>query len=583
MKHFRIVKDFLWEHKSRYLIGVFWLLMVDVIQMIIPKIIGTVADGMRYHTLDSAGVLRLSLIVAGIAVFSAFSRFMWRIYVMGTARKLEYVLRNRLYSHLQTLSTNYFNHHKTGDLMAHATNDINAVRMALGPGIVMLFDPFFLIVFTVTMMVYTVGWSLTFWSLLPLPVMIIVSRLFGKMIHNRFSKVQEAFSDLTDRVQENVSGMRVVQSFVQEDAEITKFTQTNQNYFDHNMRLAKVQSVFMPLVQFISTLSFMIALSYGGYLVVSDAITLGEFVSFDVYLALLTWPMMALGWVINIMQRGTASLERLSVIFDTKPEIVDPVTAATIDNLQGDILIENMTFVYPGTVTPALKNISLQISAGTSVGIIGRTGAGKTTLVNLLLRLYDITEGSITMDQVSIRKLSLESLRQQIGYVPQDNFLFSKTIRENIAFSDPHMTDEQIHHVAKISCVHDNIIDFPMQYDTMLGERGVTLSGGQKQRVSIARAVAKDPRILILDDSLSAVDTRTEETILQELYPIISKRTTLFIAHRISTIQWCDQIVVLDQGEVVQQGTHNELLNQPGLYLDLYQKQLLEEQIAAGE
>lgn len=582
VRHFLTLKAFFIEHKWKYIIGILWLIGVDSLQLIVPKILGIYTDGVKNQTITSKEMLLYGIALIAIAFFMFLFRYLWRMYVMGTARFLEYKLRSDLYSHFQKLSTNYYNHHKTGDLMAHATNDINAVRMAAGPGIVMLVDTTVLLTASIIMMSQTISLKLTIVALLPLPFMAYLTSKFGSLIHDRFRNSQESFSRLTDKVQENFSGIRVVKSFVQEKEEIKKFTHANQDYVDKNMHLVKVQAVFHPIVQFISGLSLLIVLAYGGILVINREITLGDFVAFNSYLGLLTWPMMAIGWVMNILQRGAASMARLNEIFNTEPDIIDipEKINPSLKTVNGDININNLNFTYPGSSYPALKNININLPQGKTLAIVGKTGSGKTTLVNLIVRLYDVRENMIKIDGHDIKEFPLEVLRQNIGYVPQDNFLFSTTIKENIAFGIDNYTDEDIEKAAESSQILDSIRDFPQQFDTVVGERGVSLSGGQKQRVSIARALIKNPSILILDDSLSAVDTKTEEAILKRLEEIMRDRTSIIIAHRISTIKEADEIIMLDEGEIIERGTHEELLEQHGSYYELYQKQLLEDMIA---
>jgi ATP-binding cassette, subfamily B, multidrug efflux pump len=582
MRNFLTLREFLRENKRDYILGVFWIFFVDLIGIITPKIIGNFTDALKNGTVDHAGIMKYVGTIVGIAIFIGISRYYWRIYIMGASRKAEVYLREKFYTHLQNLSPNFFNHHKTGDLMAHATNDLSAVRQAMGPGFLSAIDPAFALTFTIIMMIYTVGLKLTLIALVPMPILALLVNLFGRVIHRRFGEVQEAFGTLTDRVQESFAGMRVVKSFVQEEAEISKFTAQNQENLKANLRLARINGFYNPMVQFISTLSFLVALAYGGIMVVDGTITLGEFVSFNTYLALMTWPIMAIGFVINMMQRGSASMERLNNILFTAPEIIDEADMIEKRFLGGALEFRNLTFTYPGTKTPVLRDINIIIPSGKTVAIIGRTGSGKSTLMNLLMRMYNPERGQLLLDGVDINRIPLETLRENIGYVPQENFLFSKTIRDNIGFSGKGYEQHEIEAAASLAQVHDNIINFPEGYDTMLGERGVTLSGGQKQRVSIARAVIKNPNILILDDSLSAVDTHTEEEILRQLKVIMQDRTSLIIAHRISTIKDADEIIVLDEGAILERGTHEQLLGNQGLYFELYQKQLLEEKIASA-
>lgn len=571
--------DFFLKYKWRYFWGIMWLLVVDALQLVIPRLLGKITDGLASQSLGGKDIAYFSLLIIGVYIIIAVCRFLWRMYVMGTARLLEYSLRKKLFGHLQTLSTNYFNNHKTGDLMAHATNDINAVRMALGPGVVMLTDAIFLTIATITIMIRTIDLRLTLLALIPLPFLAFVVTSFGKIIHSRFKTVQEAFSSLTDRVQENIAGIRVVKAFVQEKEEINKFTQSNQHNVNMNLHLVRIWGAFFPLIQYISAIGFMIVLGYGGILVIYGTISLGDFVAFNSYLALLTWPMMALGWVINMMQRGAASMDRINKIFEESPEIVDKEDVVDLIEPRGEIKINSLTFSYPNSNVPALKNVSLKIKPGEKIAIIGKTGSGKTTLVNLLLRLYNVEDNSIFIDNIDINNISLKSLRESIGYVPQDNFLFSTTVKENIAFALDNYEMSEVEKYSKIAQVYDNIIDFPEQFETVLGERGVTLSGGQKQRVSIARALIKEPRVLILDDSLSAVDTNTEEEIQRGLKDYLHNRTSIVIAHRVSTIKDADQIIVLDEGSIAEEGNHESLLQLRGLYYNLYQKQLLEEKL----
>lgn len=580
MHNFKTLKDFFIKHKWKYVLGVLWLLIVDIVQLLVPQIFRIVTDSLEAGTLTRQNLMKYSAYIIITGIIIGVGRYFWRIYINYTSRQLEYHIRNKLFGHLQTLSTNYFNNHKTGDLMAHATNDINAVRMALGPGIVMLTDSIFITITAIYAMIGTANIKLTLISLIPLPLLAFLVMKFGKMIHGRFKDVQEAFSKLTDRVQENFAGVRVIKSFVQEKKVIDKFTDANEYNFRMNISLIKVWGMFSPLIQFISALSFLILLWYGGISVINGEISLGEFIALNSYLGLLVWPIMATGWVINMFQRGIASMERINAILNEKPEIVDSENAKTLSEIKGDIEFSNVSFKYPGSDNYALRDINIRIKHGNTLAIIGRTGSGKTTLVNLLVRLFDINEGSIFVDGININDITLKSLRENIGYVPQESFLFSTSIKENIGFAfDEEVKEEKILEAAKLSELYSNVIEFPQKFDTILGERGVTLSGGQKQRTSIARAIIKSPGILILDDSLSAVDTQTEEKILENLNEIMKSRTTIIISHRISTIKNADEIIVLDDGEIVQRGTHDELVKNEGIYKDIYEKQLLEDRI----
>lgn len=579
MKSFKTLKDFLKANLWHYVFGIVWLTTVNFFNLQIPRLLGKVTDLIQTHQIDGKGLLIYGGYILGIAAIMAIGRYFWRIYIMGSARRLEHHLRNKLFAHLETLSLEFFTNHKTGDLMAHATNDINAIRMAMGPGVLMLMDSVFLTVVTVYTMATKIDWQLTILALLPLPFLAVLATAFGKRIHKLFRGVQQAFSSLTDRTQETLSGIRVVKSFVQEEAELKRFDDAARDYAEKNLRMVKIWGLMGPMIQLISGISYMIVLGYGGILVINAKITLGEFVAFNSYLGMLIWPMMAVGRVINVLQRGAASMERLNALYQEKPTVYDdPVTIRDITSLSGQIEFRGLDFTYPDG-TKSLKGISIKVEAGKTLAIIGRTGSGKTTLVNLLLRLYNSPRGQLFIDGIDINDIPLALLRENIGYVPQDNFLFSDTIANNISFADSYSPTE-IEEAAKLAQVHDNIIEFPRQYETMSGERGVTLSGGQKQRISIARALIKDPTILILDDCLSAVDTQTEEKILQGLRQVRKGRTSIIISHRISTVEDADEIIVLDEGAIAERGSHDYLLRHGGLYQHLYYKQQLEKKVS---
>lgn len=579
IRSFLRLKDFLSQHKRYYILGIGALLLTNLAQLVIPKMLGNLTNLVASGEFSRGDLLRFILGFIGLSAGIAVFRYFWRINIMGTARRMEYTLRNMLFEHLQSLSTEFFNYHKTGDLMAHATNDIHAVRMALGPGVVNSVDALFLTSVIVFMMARTINLQLTLVALLPLPIMLAVTFGFGRVIHGRFRRVQEAFSDLTDRVQENFAGIRVIKGFAREKSEEDRFREVNEYNVTRNMDLVRIHALFHPLVGYLGALSFIIVLGYGGTLVLDGSITIGDFVAFNSYLGMLTWPVMAIGWVMNMIQRGKASMDRLNDIFNEQSDITDPGDEGMLPKLAGKIEFSNLTFAYPTSTKPVLQGISGEIMPGQVVGILGRTGSGKTTLLNLLVRLYNVEPGMLKLDGVDIDQISVQVLRDNIGYVPQDSFLFSATIRENIDFANTASDLAKVMDYAKIAQVYDNIVEFPKQFDTVVGERGVTLSGGQKQRIAIARALIKEPQILIMDDSLSAVDTETEEAILQNLRRIFPGKTVIIVSHRISTLQAADQILVLEEGHITQRGTHDELVLEDGLYKELYQKQLLEEQI----
>lgn len=580
MKSFLTLKGFFKEHKWSYVIGIFWLLLIDGIQLTIPLIYKALADAFDNRTITTNAIIKYASLIIIIGLITAVGRYFWRMYIIGSSRNLEYYLRKKIFNHLLTLSPNYFNTHKTGDLMAHATNDINAVRMAAGPGTVMIVDSTFMMVLSLIMMVRTTSLRFAAVTLFVLPFIIVFVTIFGRLIHKRFRLVQESYSNLTDTIQESFSGIRVVKSFVQEDLEFDNFNKVNQDNLNKNLNLVKLSALFRPLIQFVSSISFLLVILYGGREVMLNRISLGDFIAFNSYLVLIVWPMMALGRVINVLQRGAASLDRINVILDEEPEIVNAKNPIELYEPSGKIEFNNVSFKYQNTDKYAIKDINFTLESGKSLALVGRTGSGKSTIVNLILRLYDIEEGEIKFDNINIKDLSLESLRGNIGYVPQDNFLFSTTLKENIGFSfDDDLDKDDVIDASKMAEVYDNIIEFPKGFKTILGERGVTLSGGQQQRTSIARALVKEPALLILDDSLSSVDTETEEKILNNLKEIMKIKSTIIISHRISTIKDSDQIIFLEDGKIVEQGTHEELLNLNGFYADLNEKQLLEEKI----
>lgn len=581
MKNLKALFKNAYKYRFRYLLGIIFLLIVDIAQLIPPKLVGFLTDSIEKNTATPKLILTYILYILLTYVCIVIGRFVWRIYIFGTARHLEYDMRNQLFKHLQTLSLNFYNRNKTGDLMALATNDLNAVRMALSGGVVMIVDAVVLTLTTLAIML-SINVKLTLLVLIPLPFLTIVARQFGKIIHKKFKNVQETFSKLTDMVQENFSGIRIIKSFVQERKEYEKFTKENQINFDANMSLVKTAGIFHPLTEFIASLSLIILLAVGGTYAVYGIISLGDFISFNMYLGNLVWPMMAIGWVINQLQRGLASYERIQNIMNQKAEIVDK-NPDDMSSINGDIEINNLTFTYPGSNVPALKNINLKVKKGQTLGIIGKTGSGKSTLVNLLVHLYNVDDRSIIINGHDINKIPLSIIRENTGFVPQDAFLFSTTIAENVNLGLDKLDMEKVTESAKDADIYENIMDFTDKFETMVGERGVTLSGGQKQRVSIARSLIKNPEILIFDDCLSAVDAKTEVKILENLRRIMKDRTSIIISHRISAIKDADIIAVLDNGEIIESGTHEELLGIKGLYGSIFEKQLLEEKIQEEE
>ncbi|WP_461614839.1 ABC transporter ATP-binding protein [Clostridium sp. Marseille-QA1073] len=581
MRKLKSLLKYTMKYKKRYFIGILFLIVVDIVQLIPPKILGGLTDSLAQGNATTSTITKAILYMMIIAVTMSIGRFMWRIYINGTSRMIEYDIRSKFFKHLQKLSTNFYNENKTGDLMALATNDLNAIRMALGQGVIMFFDALVLTIATLFIML-SINVKLTLLALLPLPFVALISRKFGKKIHGKFMRVQKCFSKLTDLVQENFSGIRIIKSFVQEEKEFERFAKENQNNFEANMDFIRIWGVFSPLIELISSLSFVVLVAVGGVFVILGDISLGEFVAFNMYLGNLVWPMMAVGWVINVLQRGFASLERVEEILNQKPEIIDKYVHK-VESIKGDIIIKDLTFTYPKATHPALKNISVNIKEGETLGIVGRTGSSKSTLVHLLLRLYNIPNGKIFIAGKDINRIQLNTLRHNIGFVSQDPFLFSTTIAENVNLAFDELDMNKVYEATKNADIYENIIDFPEQFKTMVGERGVTLSGGQKQRISISRALIKNPELLILDDCLSAVDAKTEAKILENLNEIMKNKTSIIISHRISAVKEADQIIVLDEGEIVQRGKHDELKNQEGIYKDIYEKQQIEQAIMAEE
>ena len=581
MKELKFVSRYVKRHGLQYILGIVALFAVDLMNVYIPRYTGEITDGLEARTLEMDGVLRLILRILILGAIVALGRFFWRYFIFGASRSIEKEMRNDLFAHLEKLSMRYYNEHKTGDLMAHFTNDLQSIRMFLGPTVITAFDATVMLVLVLGQMILYVDMKLTLVAVLPLILIIFGDYFYGKLMHRRFIRKQKAFSDLTDQVQEAVSGIRVIKAFVQEHKELAAFAVTNKVNQEKNLIVVRLQALFVPVLDLIVGVSSLLTLLYGGYLAINGTISLGQFVAFNSYIGMLVWPMIAAGDCITYVSQGLASLKRIMVISEERPDITDGPEVKPVDHLEGDIVFDHLTFSYPGEKNaPALNDISVHIEKGSTLAVLGRTGSGKTTLANLLMRLYDVKPGMIRIDGHALKQIPLQVLREEIAYVPQDNFLFSDTLENNIAFGVTEKDPEAVRQAARDACIHDNIMEFPEQYQTMVGERGVTLSGGQKQRSSIARALLKDSPILILDDALSAVDTDTEEQILRNLKINRRGKTTLIIAHRISTIQNADHILVLDDGKIAEYGTHEELMEQNGLYRSIYEKQQLEKQLS---
>ena len=589
---------------KRYRGGLFWgglcVLLNNGIWILFPQVLRRAINDL--HTgINRQKLLTYALIIIGLALIRGLFQYLTRWVLIGISRDIEFDLRNDLFAHLERLSHSYYQRNRTGDIMARATNDLNAVRMLLGPAIMYSANT---LVFTAGALGFMLAISpkLTIYAFLPLPITSVVIQYFGRRIHERFERIQSMFSDISARAQENFSGARVIRAYVQEQAEIAAFENANQEYIRRSLGLVRLMGMLWPTLELMLGAGVVIVLWLGGRQVLMGKMNIGAFVAFNTYMVQLTWPVIALGWVINIFQRGTASLVRINEILTQQPEIADeiessgnriirsseneikspdgPITRSP--DLRGEIEFRNLNFAYDGV--SVLKDINLRIPAGSSLAIVGPTGSGKTTLVNLIPRVYDAAPGAVLIDGQAIRQFPLDSLRRQIGFVPQETFLFSDTIRENIAYGIASESGEASLDDIKLAAAAANIAwdieSFPEGYNTTVGERGITLSGGQKQRTAIARALLRSPRILILDDALSSVDTHTEDKILNHLREIMRGRTTIFISHRVSTVRNADAIAVLHQGRIVELGTHDELIARNGYYTDLYNKQLLEEELA---
>ena len=573
----RTVRKYLWRYRRGLALGFVCLILKDLAQVAQPLMIGRAVD-----SLSAAGApslfLRFVAYLLGLALLKAVFQFGMRVILIGMSRDVEYDLRNDLFAHLVSLAPDYYGRTRTGDIMARATNDLNAVRMMLGPGVMYWAETSLTFALAIAVML-KVDWRLALYAMMPAPAVSLAMVYSGRVIHARFEKIQEMFSDISSRVQENLSGVRMVRAFVQEKAEMRRFADLNRHYIAANLKLVRIQAIFDPTMEVLIGATFLLVLWMGGRDVLRHRISLGNFVMFNTYMGMLVWPMIALGWVVNLMQRGSASLARINEILAEKPSIGPPENPRELGRIAGEIEFRAVTMNYGAG--PVLDGVNLRIRAGETVAVVGHTGAGKSTLAGLVPRLMDPTSGAVLLDGVDLRELAPADLRRQIGFVPQETFLFSATVKENIAFGVENATEEQVRRAAEIAGLAGDIDRFPAGYETMVGERGITLSGGQKQRAAIARAILRDPRILIMDDALSSVDTLTEERILTHLAGVMQGRTVILISHRVSTVRQADRIVVLSAGRIVEQGTHAELIANGGYYAELSQKQMLEEELEA--
>ena len=588
---FRRLLPFLARYRRKFSVGLLFVTITTSLQLLPPWILKYAVDDLTVGV-TRAKLVRYALIIFAIACVGAVFRFLMRRVIIGVSREIEYDVRNAFFARLQQMPVGYYQARRTGDLMSRATNDLNAVRMMIGPAVMYSTNTVLVFVVAIIMML-SIDLRLTLIALVPLPLVSVTVRYFGRVIHERFEVIQAQLSEVSALVQESLAGVRVIRAYAQEQHELDRFRLANEEYVARNRALIGLQGLFYPSMTFFLGLGAVLVLWLGGHAVIRGRITLGEFFAFNSYLALLAWPMIAFGWVTNILQRGMASWGRMLEVMEAVPAISDSDVSAqgqSID-IQGAIDVRQLTFTYPGADAPVLREVSLSIAAGTTAAFIGATGSGKSTLVSLIPRLHDPPPGTIFIDGVDVREIPLQRLRAAIGFVPQEPFLFSATLAENIQFaeSDPIASPAALPehqapmlHAAAVARLDKDVEQFPKGYETVIGERGITLSGGQKQRTAIARAVFADPRILVLDDALSAVDTYTEDEILTRLRGVMSQRTSLIIAHRVSSVRHADQIFVLDGGQVVERGSHEQLVASNGLYATLHRRQLLEEELEAS-
>ncbi|MGG0724453.1 ABC transporter transmembrane domain-containing protein [Bacillus mycoides] len=581
MKVFFNLAWFFKQEKRAYIIGIIMLFGVALLELVAPRVLGIVVDEINNGTLTSEKLLNWVILLVVVGMTMYILRYLWRIMIFGSSLKLARQLRKNLYEHFTKMSPSFYQSRRTGDLMAHATNDIQAIQQTAGSGVLTLVDSLAVGGCVLVAMGFTISWKLTLLSLIPMPIVAISTNYYGTLLHRRFHKAQQSFSEINDKVQESMSGMKVIRSLGQEKEDLQAFRKKSEDVVHKNMLVARIDSLFDPTISLIVGFSFLIAICYGSLLVVRGELTVGELVTFTTYLGTLVWPMLAFGWLFNIMERGRASYDRVEKILSQTSDVVNKENAIHAI-ASGDVSFAVDSFSYKKNELLNLKDIYFNLRKGETLGVVGRTGAGKTTLLKCLIREYDHFNGELKVGERDIRDLTLHGVRSAISYVPQDHFLFSASIGENIAFGKADATYKEISRAAEIACIHNDIIQFSEGYDTVVGERGVSLSGGQKQRISIARALLTNAEILILDDCLSAVDAKTEETILTALKRERAEKTTIITAHRLSAIQHANLILVIDEGKIMQRGTHEQLMNENGWYKEMYESQQLEELVEKG-
>lgn len=578
MKNLRSLKKYFARYKTALFAGIFFIIVSNLFTVYVPIVIKDSLNDLQ-NGLAHDKLVKYALLIVGSTLIAGIFRFMIRQTIIVISRKIEYDLRQDFWEHIQNLSLRFFQNHSTGNIMAHATNDISAVRMFIGPAVMYSIDTGIRMIIVVSIM-SMISLEVTLWSLIPLPILSFLVYTVGQKVHKRFTLIQEKFSDLTTKAQENFSGIRVIKSYVAEEREIEDFDRLSKEYLTRNMHLIKIQALFQPTLFLVTGLSVIVTIWTGGSAVINKTLMIGDVTALVMYLGILIWPMIALGWVINIIQQAEASMARLNKMMAEKIEIVDvSESQSALKEIKGEIEFRNVSFKYGDDLPWVLHNLNLKMPAGHSVALMGSTGSGKSTLINLIPRLFDVSSGEVFIDGVNIKDVSLKTLRRSVGFVPQEAFLFSDTIRNNICYGKDDATEQELMKKAEIAQFSKDVLQFPEGFETMVGERGITLSGGQKQRASLTRALMIEPKILILDDSFSAVDTHTEEEILQGLRGFMKGRTTIMVSHRVSTVKDADKIVVLDKGKIIEEGTHEELLQLNGIYAGIYSRQLLEQEI----
>ena len=584
MKSIALIKPYFKENRRKISIGLLSLIIVDLLQLFIPRIIKWTVDGLTALHIDLRQLLVYGIYMAVIAVFMGAFRYVWRRCLLGTSRRVEEGLRNRLFGHIQILSASYFDRTQTGDLMAHATNDIQQIRMATGMGMVAINDAIVLGAASIGFMLY-INVTLTLFVLIPMPLITISARFFSKKMHRRYQAVQATFSDLTEVIRERFAGIRIIKAHNREEKEAARVEAVSKEYIKENLGLVKIVGSFFPMMLLFTNLSLAIVLYLGGRQTIALTISPGDFVAFLSYLGLLTWPMMALGWVTNLIQRGRASLDRINRILQTHPEIKNRTDAVTLNQIHGRIVFEDVDFAYNHNITGStatLSGISLKVDPGKVLGIVGPPGSGKTTLLRLIPRLYDVSRGGVFLDGKDVRSLQIDNLRSNIAYMPQEPFLFAGTIRENLTFGNPLINETQLKMITQKAALYDTIRSFSNGFETIVGEKGVILSGGQKQRVALARCLLQEAAVLVLDDPISQVDLETGTAIIDMIKSLIAEKTIIIVSHRISAVSFADQIIALEKGRIIERGPHRALIATNQYYGKTFQLQEIEEGVNAS-